>query len=167
MEDARKRVDLLLAAFALVRRQRPDVRLLLNRPGDPALVARASQPGVELVDPRKLEGGFSGLYSRGWVTALTSEAEAFGLVLVEALACGTPIVAPADGGGAEIIGAPATGRLFTEHTPEPVAAALLDVLARPHDDAVAAACRGRAEEFSRERMVASHLELYRGLGLVA
>jgi glycosyltransferase involved in cell wall biosynthesis len=43
------------------------------------------------------------LYRQAWVTALPAQAEAFGLVLVESLACGTPVVALDEGGPKDIV----------------------------------------------------------------
>ena len=50
--EPRKRVPLLIEAFARVRRERPTARLLLDRPRDPAVAARVvgDAPGVDLVD---------------------------------------------------------------------------------------------------------------------
>ena len=42
-------------------------------------------------------------YRSAWVSALPSHDEAFGLVLAEALACGTPVVGSNDGGVPELI----------------------------------------------------------------
>jgi glycosyltransferase involved in cell wall biosynthesis len=80
--------------------------------------------------------------------------EPFGMVMIEALACGTPVVATPRGSVPEIITDGTTGMI------------------RPGDDGLAAAVvrvgdldRGRcrkeaAERFSSERMVADHLALY-------
>ena len=78
------------------------------------------------------------LYREAWVTGLASVEEAFGLALVESLACGTPVFARADGGGREII-TPETGVLFDDDLPDAIRAAL--ELPR------GAACRARAERF--------------------
>ena len=110
-EQPRKRVDLLVAAFALVRRERPDARLLLLRPRDARLTATlASTPGIELVEDDP--GVLAPAYSAAWACALPSAGEAFGLVLAESLACGTPVVGSRHGGIPEVIDDPAVGRLF-------------------------------------------------------
>ncbi len=77
--------------------------------------------------------------------------EDFGIVPVEAQACGTPVVALAAGGALETVVDGETGALFHEGTAAAMAAALQRVMAVPLDrDRM----RERAERFSRERHVA-------------
>lgn len=80
--------------------------------------------------------------------------EPFGLVMLEALACGTPVLAYPEGAAPEIVDDGVTGYLCRDD----------DDLARRLGDAAAldrAACRRAAEErFSTERMVADHLALF-------
>ncbi len=145
--EPRKRVGLLVDAMALVRRVEPRARLLLD-----ARTAHAAE-GVELVEMTDLPA----LYRQAWVSALPSWGEAFGLVLAEALACGTPVV------GADREGIPAVtggddriGRLFAGDDPQAVADALLGAFELAGDPATAAACRARAETFGLPACVAAH-----------
>lgn len=164
-DEPRKRVPLLIAAFGLVRRERPDARLLLSRPRDPALAdrLRASEDGIELVDPAERPAELAPVYGRAWVSALPSIGDSFGLVLVEALACGTPVVGSASHAIPEVIDRDAIGRLFEGDDERALARALLETLELALDPATAAACRARAEDFSTERCVAAHEALYREL----
>jgi glycosyltransferase involved in cell wall biosynthesis len=160
-DDARKRVDLLARAFRLVKRERPDARLLLDRPRrDPAVADRLREvsEGIEFFDAAPDE--VVRLFRRAWVSALTSYKEAFGLVLVEALACGTPVVGTGEGGITEIVDRPEVGRLFRGSDEATVAAALLETLELATDPATATHCRRRAERFSTARCTADHLALY-------
>ena len=79
--------------------------------------------------------------------------EPFGLVMIEALACGTPVLATPRGAAPEIVDHGLTGFLGTED--ELVdAAGRLGQLDR-------AACRAAvAERFSTARMVDEHLDLF-------
>jgi glycosyltransferase involved in cell wall biosynthesis len=84
-------------------------------------------------------------------------AEPFGLVMIEALATGTPVVATPVGSAPEIIDNGVTGFLRTGGLP--LAAALLDA---PQLDR--GACRAVVERrFSTERMVSEHVRLYEEL----
>jgi glycosyltransferase involved in cell wall biosynthesis len=81
--------------------------------------------------------------------------EPFGMVMVEALACGTPVVATPLGAVPEIVDDGVTG--FVRSGEGSLAEA---VLAAAYLDREA--CRQTvAERFSAERMVADHLEVYR------
>lgn len=163
-EDARKRVRLLTEAFALVRRQRPSARLLLLRPEDPAVVeVLRRQPGVELFAPVTQPAELARLYRSAWVSALASYNEAFGIVLVESLACGTPVVAANEGGPPEIVNEPHLGRLFDGGTPAAVATALFEALELAEDPNTSAVCRRSAMRFSSERCGDAHEALYREL----
>jgi glycosyltransferase involved in cell wall biosynthesis len=84
-----------------------------------------------------------------------ADEEPWGLALVEALACGRPVVAPAAGGPLEIV-ADGAGRLYPPGDADAAVKALRDVLADP---AAPAAARTRAEAFgvdaSAARMTAA------------
>jgi glycosyltransferase involved in cell wall biosynthesis len=155
-----KRVGLLIDAFARLRRERPTARLALLRPADARLAAQleGAGPGVRLIDddPTTLPA----YYGRAWVTALTSESEAFGLVLAESLACGTPVVGGHHGGIPEIVDGPAVGRIFAQDDPDAVARALVEALELAEDASTPDACRHRAQFFSRERCLDAHEALY-------
>jgi phosphatidyl-myo-inositol alpha-mannosyltransferase len=156
--DSRKRIDLLVRAFAHVRRERPRARLLLEQPQDPGLAqSLAANAGVELF-PR--DTPISSIFQRAWVSALTSRDEAFGLVLVEALACGRPVVGTDDGGIPEIIDRPEVGRLFQGADERAAARALLEALELAEDPGTESACRAHAERFSSTASAQRYADLY-------
>jgi glycosyltransferase involved in cell wall biosynthesis len=161
-DQPQKRVGLLLDAFARVRRERPDAALVLSRPRDPRLATELGRPGVELrdVDDR---AALTAAYREAWVSALPSTGEAFGLVLAEAMACGTPAVATRDGGMPEIIDSAGVGRLFDGDDPDALARALLEAFDLAADPATPVACRARAERVSTGRCTEAYLGLYREL----
>jgi glycosyltransferase involved in cell wall biosynthesis len=159
-EDARKRVPLLAQAFRQLRRERPDAQLLLTKPRELAVEEslRAISDGIEFFDCPP--DGMAEIFRRAWVSVLSSYNEAFGLVLVEALACGTPVVANADGGPSEIVDRPEVGRLFEGDDEKALARALLDALELGTDPATPMHCRQRAEQFSTQRCAEQHVQLY-------
>ena len=73
----------------------------------------------------------------------TADREPFGIAIVEALASGVPVVAPAAGGPPEIVDE-SCGRLFPPGDADAAAAALRDALA--HGETLAEGARRRAEE---------------------
>jgi glycosyltransferase involved in cell wall biosynthesis len=156
-----KRVPLLIEAFLRLRRDRPGARLLLMRPDDPVLAARLEAPdGVELVSPGWRPEDVAEVYRRAWVTALPSWGESFGIVLVESLACGTPVVGANAGAIPEVVDSDAVGRLFAGDSPDALARALAEALELAADPATAAACRAHAERFSTTRMGEEYMALY-------
>ena len=155
--DPRKRVGLLVEAFSRLRRDWPEARLVLDAggsPPDPGLLA----DGVEVV-----ETGGDGLaerYARAWVTALPSEREAFGLVLVESLAAGTPAVGIREGGVPEILDDPEVGVLAGAAEPGELAEALERGLDLGRSEGVRAACRDHARRWDWEEVVPAFESLY-------
>ncbi|HEV7684561.1 MAG TPA: glycosyltransferase family 1 protein [Pyrinomonadaceae bacterium] len=93
----RKRIDLLLKIFAAVRKEVPAARLV--RAGgvftreQEQLISQLDLARSIVVLPRLERNVLASVYRRAAVVLLPSEREGFGLPIVEALACGTPVVA--------------------------------------------------------------------------
>jgi alpha-maltose-1-phosphate synthase len=93
-----------------------------------------------------------------------SEWEAFGLVLLEAMAAGVPIVATAVGGVPEVLDGGRAGRLVPYGDSETLAAGIRDVLGSPERSAeLVAAGHRRVRSYSWDRVIEDHLALYREL----
>jgi glycosyltransferase involved in cell wall biosynthesis len=96
---ARKRIDTLLEVFAGARKTVPDARLI--RVGGPLTAEQrdvARNLGVldSVVEMPTLDRTqLADVYRRAALVLLPSDREGFGLPLVEAMACGTPVVASA------------------------------------------------------------------------
>ena len=94
---ARKRVDVLLELFAAVRKEHPSVRLV--RVGGPFTAGQrtlARTLGIEhaiVVLPFLDRSTLASVYRRSALVLLPSDREGFGLPVLEALACGAPVVA--------------------------------------------------------------------------
>jgi glycosyltransferase involved in cell wall biosynthesis len=104
----RKRAELLLKAFAtVVRPAFPTAELWM------VTTARASGPGIRWFG-RVSTPVLADLYRQAWVFCLPSRYEGFGVPYIEAMACGTPVVATPNGGAEEVLEGGRWGRLVRE-----------------------------------------------------
>ena len=150
-----KRVDLVIDAFRGL-----DHELVVAGDGPLLESMRAQAPPNVTFAGHLGDAELRDLY-RSSVGMLSASVEEFGLCLVEALACGTPVVAPREGGAAEIVADGQTGLLLDRPTPEAIADAVRALARRPFDPAT---CRRAAERFDEERFIG---EIERVLGSVA
>jgi glycosyltransferase involved in cell wall biosynthesis len=97
-------------------------------------------------------------YNAADVLVLASAREGWPNVLLEAMACGTPVVAANVGGCPEIVSAPEAGVLLAERTPEALAHAVRSCVAR---DIPRAATRRHAERFGWVQTSRGQAELFR------
>lgn len=98
------------------------------------------------------------LYSAADVLILASSREGWANVLLEAMACGTPVVASNIPGNPEVVRNREAGLIVTRNTAECFAATILDLHAdRPSREAT----RRYAEDFGWEPTTAGQLELFR------
>lgn len=141
LSEPRKRVPLLLDAFRELRRRRPEARLRLAGRREPWLQLDLPE-GAELVPGDSTEA-LATEYGAAHVSVLPAVEEAFGLVLAESLAAGTPVVAARSGAGAEIV-TDEVGVLFEPDDRDSLVAALeqgLDLEERR------GACRAHARQW--------------------
>lgn len=90
-----KRYDRLLKAFALVSERHPDWRLRLYGRGRLHPSLRETIDRLALYDRAFLMGAHAPIeteWAKGAIAAVSSNAEAFGMTLVEAMHCGVPVV---------------------------------------------------------------------------
>lgn len=134
-----KRFDLAVEACSRLR-----LRLVVVGDGPELRRLRASAgPSVEFVGEVPDEALRD--YYRRCRALIFPGVEDFGLVPVEAQACGRPVVAYAAGGALESVRDGVTGVFFRRQTPEALSEALLEADRRSFDPA---AVRARAEQFS-------------------
>lgn len=176
----RKNIELLLDAFALVSRQYPDTVLKI---GGYAPTGYGESAGGSITDrlaerAQSLGLGdsvsFLGRLSRDEVVeqvreshafALTSSYESFGVVLIEALAVGRPIVSTKSVGPRDIV-EEENGLLVEQHEPEPFAAAMVALMEnydRYDQRRLAERCRERfCEETIGDRILQVYEAALRG-----
>jgi len=113
---------------------------------------------------------FLGFHANPWrfvaradVLVLTSVYEGFGNVLIEAMACGTPVVATRSPGTAEIVVAGANG-LLVDHDPQAVADAVAQVLDdRSLRDRLVAQASIDVQQYALPRVAERYEQLFREL----
>jgi glycosyltransferase involved in cell wall biosynthesis len=122
-----KRVELVLEAYAGTGRR---LKIVGSGPEEAGLKAAAPKEAEFLghVPDERLRA----LY-RGCRAVVMAGVEDFGIVPLEAMACGRPAVVFAEGGGAESVVDGRTGVVFHEPTPEALRAAVASLDGRPFD----------------------------------
>ncbi|MBN1478170.1 glycosyltransferase [Candidatus Sumerlaeota bacterium] len=139
-----KRIDLAVRAANLA-----GLRLRIAGEGPEwETIARLTGPTVEMLG-RISDEQLREEYRRCRALIFPGE-EDFGLVPLEAHACGRPVVALRRGGVTESVVEGQTGVFFEEQTPEALAEAIGRLTSQPWDPI---ACRARAEEFRLDRFV--------------
>jgi glycosyltransferase involved in cell wall biosynthesis len=131
-----KNIGFLLEMTALARRQRPHLMLVIagEGPALPALRRQAAALGIEdhvrFVGYLPRDGALRDCYAAADVFTFASHTETQGLVLLEAMAIGLPVLAIPALGAAEIIN-PERGAVAAAETPQGFAEQLVGLLSRP------------------------------------
>jgi glycosyltransferase involved in cell wall biosynthesis len=163
-----KDFELFLDAAALLVRRTPDARFAIAGEGPlrAALQRRAADLGLaQAVEFLGERNDVPDLLRESAVLWLTSEWEGLPNVVLEAGACGTPVIARDAGATREIVRHGVTGYLVRERNPEAFAGSTHELLT----DAARRRAMGDAarrvveEQFSLERMVTGTATLYRTL----
>jgi phosphatidyl-myo-inositol dimannoside synthase len=124
-----KGVDDLIRAFVQLRSTVPDLHLVVVGEGDDLMRLQKLAAEMNTADAVHFLQGLSreklaACYARADVFALPSTGEGFGLVFLEAMAFGKPIVAAAAGGATDLVENEVNGLLVPAHNPEQLANAL-------------------------------------------
>lgn len=97
------------------------------------------------------------IYGAADALVLTGQRDGWPAAALEALACGTPVVATAQSGAAELVTVPEAGRLVAQPSAELIAEALLGLFAAPPDRA---ATRAFAERFGWDTATIGQIALF-------
>ena len=148
IDEPRKGLPVLLEALPAIAERHPDVRLLVAGPGDVDEIRSSLPPGVEdrveflgLVSEQDKARAFM---SADVYVAPNTGGESFGIVLLEAMASGTPVLASDLEAFRRVTAQGHAGAHFANEDPADLARAASDLL----DDA---AERRRLSEAGRER----------------
>lgn len=107
------------------------------------------------------ENALADLYRRAWVFCLPSTYEGFGIPYIEALACGTPIVATPNAGARELLEDGKWGVLAPETELGPTLLSLLNDA--PRRESLAMRGLERAEAFALDQVVDAYEALFASL----
>jgi len=162
-----KGTDLLLEAYAKLRRRMPEVRLLVAGPAE----RFARQGGNWLTEEIPRAGGIyvgaveetqlAGLYNACDIFVMpTREHEMFGMAALEAQACGKPVVCSRHGGLPEVV-TEQSARFFPTGDSGALAAELERLLRSPEEQQrMAADARANAEKFSWQQIACDLDKIY-------
>ena len=164
---AHKGHGLVIEALALLRADPAwsDARLLVVGAGPDAAQFKAQAQALGVAEAVRWVGQVPNADLKHWYSAadvlvLASSREGWPNVLLEAMACGTPVVASDVGGVREIVQTSPAGRVVAQRTPAAFAAALTDLLANPP---ARTTVRGHAARFGWDSTSQDQLRLFRHL----
>jgi glycosyltransferase involved in cell wall biosynthesis len=140
-----KKIDLIVEAFSKM----PDKKLIVigSGPEKEHIISKAG-PNVNVIGYQDFESLKS--YMQKAKAFVFAAEEDFGIVVVEAMACGTPVIAFGKGGAAETVIDGKTGILFQEQTAESIIEAVKKFESFG-DELNYSEISQHAEEFSRKK----------------
>lgn len=161
----RKGHHIAIEALAALSKQRPGARLVVIGEGEEREVLTALAERLGLAGKVTLTGSLPNAellkwYSAADVLLLCSSREGWANVLLESMACGTPVVATDIWGTPEVVAAPEAGRLVAQRDGAAFAVAVVELLAAGVDRT---ATRRYAEGFSWQATTEGQLTLFGGI----
>jgi glycosyltransferase involved in cell wall biosynthesis len=149
-----KRIDLLIEAFRAHRIRRQDSRLVIVGTGKEASRLQQDARGlpIEFTGPLSREGVRQQMWNAN-VLVLPSAYETFGVVLIEAMSTGLPVIATRCGGPDEIVTS-RSGILVENDSISALAEAMCDIRTRQLDP------RASASRFRYESIASRMIEIY-------
>jgi phosphatidylinositol alpha-mannosyltransferase len=165
MDEPRKGLSVLLAAFAILGPQRPGLRLLIAGPGDTDEVREKVPPAlrdrVVLLGQVSEEDKVRVYHSVDVFCAPNTGGESFGIVLAEAMAAGAPIVASDLDAFRMVLRGGEAGELFATGDPDALAQAAARLLDDPARRAeLSAAARNAVRAFDWPAVAREVVQVY-------
>lgn len=164
----RKRVSLLLRAFAAWKNRTPGDTLVIvgNGPKKGSLVHLARGSGIDTAVrwiPYASPETLADIFNKADLYVSTSALETFGITILEAMACGLPVLCTRSGGPEDFVKRDHGVLLENDATPDTIASAIDEILTndRRHDPAAIAEYAYR--NFSGEEIAKRIHEVYRNI----
>nr|WP_246113945.1 glycosyltransferase family 4 protein [Streptomyces montanus] len=163
-----KRFDLLIEAFAAVAAKEPDWELRIYGGGPKRESLQSLIDGLGLADRARIMGPRTPIeteFARSSLVVSASDAESFGMTLVEAMRCGVPVISTdCPLGPSEIITEGVNGRLVPVGDARALADAMLDLIpAESRRREMGRAARESAHRFDPEPIMAHYETLFEEL----
>jgi glycosyltransferase involved in cell wall biosynthesis len=162
-----KNLELLIEAFSNISNRHPDAELVLvgEGPRGEALKREVERQGIS--DQVRFMGYIPNeelpeVYRNAAIFTLSSKSESYGMTLLEAMSCGTPVVAPRVGAIPEIVDDERTGLLYAADSASELTAVIDQMLSNPElRHSYGRQSRKRAiDEFDWSERQAGLFELY-------
>lgn len=143
----------------------PECELLIVGSGDEEKPLRKLADGLQISDRVRFMGTLKqvelvDLYSAVDILVLASSREGWANVLLEAMACGTPVAATNVGGTPEVVCSEWAGVLIKDRNPEEIVAAINAILKK---QIKRDSTRCYAEGFSWDKVIKNQIDLYIGV----
>jgi phosphatidylinositol alpha-mannosyltransferase len=165
MDEPRKGLPILLEAFAGIRARIPDATLVLIGPGDPddvlAEVPAALRSGIVVLGRLDEADKARALASLSVYVAPNTGGESFGIVLLEAMAAGAPVVASDLDAFARVLDEGRCGALFPVGDSAALEATVVDLVGNDMERRrLAAAGTRRVAAYDWRRVAADLIDVY-------
>ena len=165
VDEPRKGLKVLIDAYPAIRAKNPGLRLLIAGPGDASDLIDELSPSdaesITVVGMIREDQKASVLASGTLYIAPNTGGESFGIVLLEAMATGTPVVASNLAAFARVLGNGHAGVLFNNEDSESLAATVNKLLLDEHQQqALSAAGHARAAQFDWSIVAHQIVEVY-------
>jgi N-acetyl-alpha-D-glucosaminyl L-malate synthase BshA len=161
-----KRVKDVVRVFARIRRALPATLIMIGD-GPERVDAEAEARDLGVASDVRFLGridSVASLLQSSDLFVLPSQSESFGLAALEAMACGSPVVASRAGGLPEVVEDGVNGILEPPGSVEAMARRAIELLRDPERHAAwRAAAVAKAQEFSADRIVPMYEGLYRDM----
>jgi len=142
-----------------------DVQLVIVGAGPERLALETLAKQLNVQDRVRFTGQLPNTELKGWYSAanalvLCSSREGWANVLLESMACGTPVIATNIWGTPEVVSSPDAGVLMRERTAEALVEGFAELFRNPPSRS---AVRAHAERFSWQETTAAQLALFRSI----
>ena len=167
-DEPRKGLSVLVEAYPEIRRQHPNVRLLIAGPGEPAdtlkKLSREDRASVTVLGMVAPQDKASVLASGTIYVAPNTGGESFGIVLLEAMASGTPVVASDLEAFKRVLDNGKAGITFENENSDDLARVVSDLLSDPTRCAeLSAQGKLRAAEFDWSVVAERIVDVYESI----